>query len=197
MEDDFNRYIKELEKIYSEDKEKAIKEAKYSLIRLGIKPKEKTTFFKDENSRNLFIRVMLSIAIALLGFIFIGDGLYFGGFIFFIAGHFVGMHVENFGLIFLFSHSCSGIGMMIGPVLSELFRSPYMNDNPRSIYFFLVIGLILLVTATILVILYNLSDKMKAKKNSQIMPLILYFIGFAIMQILGAYPEFIYSLNIF
>ncbi len=188
MNDDFNKYISELQKIYAEDPKRATKEASQSLKRLEAKK----GILKDIDLDILGI-CTISIIILLLAFIDMETlPLYMAGFAFFLSGHFVGMYVKGFGLIFLFSHSVTGICMMVGETLSKVLGNPLFSDNPRNLIIYLVIAIALLVIATIIVILHNLSDNLKKLNHIKLLPLTIYFIGFLMIKIFPFIIQYIY-----
>lgn len=79
------------------------------------------------------IIVLLAGLIDLLDTTF--DGTYYAGIIFFLIGMFTRLNGEKFDLIFLFSHGLIGLGLMIGPVLYKVIKSPILTDSANFTIF--------------------------------------------------------------
>ena len=194
MSEQFDKYksdekldncIDELKRLYEVDPKRAIKEverfnANLKSIVFSKQPSE------VEKRNNIIVLVVLSIIILLEGlFILTGSGkvasigLYFAGFLFFISGHFVGMNDKGYGLIFLFSHSVTGMCLMISSMLGNIINNPILSDLPTNGYYYLLATIAMFVVATIYVIIFNLSERVKQIKYSRFIPLIIYIIGFA------------------
>ena len=105
--------------------------------------------------------------------------------IFFIGGLLIGLFIEKFGLIFLFSHGMTGLGLMLGIELSGLLTSPFISDAPIYIYISLGIILLLIILGLITTILYNLSDALKDNEYFIFIPLILFGIALLIAVIIS------------
>ena len=209
---EFNMYIDELEKIYQNNPDLAIKEAHNSLMRLGV--------YKDNNNNknysyssnsvqgvlgdiniDVLIVVILAIFGACLGFFNMSDsnfaGMWFFGYIFFIAGHFIGMYVPIFGLIFLFSHSITGLSIMNASIIEPILKNPIMQDNPKNVFIYISIVIGIYIIATLLVILHNLSSKLKEKKHMMFIPLSIYTLGFVLINILPHILMQVYNFHLF
>ena len=194
-EEEFEEYIIKLRNFYDKNPKDALYEAKNSLKRMREREKNRKLKINDINVDTLYLCILIMF-IALVGFSNIeGIGIYLFGVIFFIAGHFVGLTQKGFGLIFLFSHSVTGLVVMEGSLLFKMFQSPLMEDNPINIYIVLGIIIFILFLATILVILYNLSDNLKKKEHIIILPLTIYFIAFVLSGILANLYEKLYYLH--
>ena len=100
----FDRYIKELYKLKSENEKIANNVAKKGLEELGM-----TSYTPQKNSLGINTEwgliVGICILIACCGFLLnslASIPMYIGGLAFFLAGLFIGLNIPIFGLIFLF-----------------------------------------------------------------------------------------------
>ncbi len=191
-ENDFYEYIDKLREIYEKKPKKATKEAKASLERLKQTKKQ---LISDNNKVKLYI-CLYFVFLALIGLVNINIyPMYLFGLIFFAAGSLVGLNVPGFGLIFLFSHGGSGIGVILGTMLGPIFESPIMSDNPVNLYICLGgIGFLILL-GTILSILYNLSEPLKDKKNFILVPLVIFGIAITLTVILSTVVSYKFGIN--
>ena len=157
----FDDCIDELKKLYEVDPQIAVDEVKI------FNSKLRNRVFQIETRKNILILIILSAIILLESLLTLISNdsefilLYFAGFIFFIAGHFIAMNVKGFGLIFLFSHSILGMSLMISPLVGLRLDSPIMTDLPLTAHYYLGVTLFMLVTATVYVIAFNLNDRLK------------------------------------
>lgn len=195
-EDQFEDYIQKLRQEYQENPNRALKEVRLSVKRLSA---SKEPIINSEN-RNIFLMVIYFIVIALIGLInYTSMPLYIGGIAFFASGLLIGLFTGKPGLIFLFSHGLTGIGLMIGSELGGLLTSPFISDAPIYIYVLLGCILLLVLLGIMSAVLYNLSDAIKDKEYSVYIPFILF--GMAIiLSIIVAKIVFvqygIHSLNV-
>lgn len=209
---EFNMYIDELEKVYQSNPDLAIKEAHDSLLRLGLyNDNSSNTKYRYSNNSlgsvfgdiniDILITVLLAIFGICLGFInFMNpdySAMWFVGYIFFIAGHFIGMYVPVFGLIFLFSHSITGLSIMNASILEPILKNPIMQDNPKNIFLYISIVIGIYIIATLLVILHNLSNKLKKRNHMMFIPLGIYTIGFILISILPHIFNQLYNFHLF
>ena len=196
-EKEFESYINRLRSVFEENPQFAIKESRRSLRRIEEMKKYENLPINDFD-REQFLSCVLIIIVALLGLFNVSSyGVYFFGLVFFIAGHFVGLTQKGFGLIFLFSHSVTGMGMMYGALLYKMFESPILQDNAINLYISIGIIAVLAIIATLYTILYNLSDNLKKKEFSMQIPLIIYMVSFTLAGFLSLFYEKIYTLRIF
>ena len=147
----------------------------------------------SEKKRNQkIILVILSVIVLLEGLLnllikrdagsnYLALEVYFFGYVFFLSGYFIGMNEKGFGIIFLFSHGVIGLLIMCFSFLQDSFSVPLLSDLPRNAGNYLCATLSFFVVATINVIAYNISDRVKQTKYSVYIPLILYIIGFAMV----------------
>lgn len=193
MDYEFEESINKLRKLYTTDKS-ILK--KINLI-IDEKNDDRSTMSKiiSEIKFDLLLLFLIVIGIILIGFFNIGEiALYFGGVAFFLAGIGIGMFIDVFGLIFLFSHGMTGLCLMMGALLSKILENPVLSDGPlhSSIIICGVIVIALFVIATILVIMHNLSITMKKKKYFKDLILFLYFLGFLITALYVNFFPIIY-----
>ena len=119
----------------------------------------------------------LGLIIAGVGFLSNDIALYFFGFIFFLAGFFIGINEKALGLIFLFSHGIVGLTIIEASILKTAWGNPVLTDGGEL--FFLSLGFILLLflIATVITIIHNISDAAKEIKWFKIIPFALYMMG--------------------
>lgn len=112
------------------------------------------------------------------------DGTYYAGVIFFLIGMFSGLNDEKFDLIFLFSHGLSGLGIMIGPVIYKVLKSPILTDSASNIMIYLIVSIVILASGFITTTLYNLNYKVRDYKYSLPIILSLFLIGILMIKFL-------------
>lgn len=114
---------------------------------------------------------------------------------FFAAGSLICLKEKGFGIIFMFSHGFTGLGIMMAGLIGGLISSPLMGDAPIYILIFLVIIALLILAAMVLIILYNLSDILKAKRNFIFIPLILFGTAILLALILSKMVTYRYGIQ--
>jgi hypothetical protein len=175
-ENQFEDYIQKLRQAYQENPNRALKEVHRSVKRLS---RTKEPIITDEN-RNIILIVIYFIVIALIGLInYTSMPLYLFGIIFYATGLLIGLFTEKSGLVFLFSHGMTGLGLMIGSELGGLLTSPFITDAPIYIYVLLCCIVLLVLLGIMSAVLYSLSDAIKDKEYSVYIPYILF--GMAII----------------
>lgn len=189
-ENDFSKYIEKLREMHERKPEKVSNEVRQALIRLG--GIEKKSIFQDIDTDKFMLSILIIIIIFVGLFNLQEFPMYLFGVVFFLAGHFVGMFVPIFGLIFLLSHSVTGMGLMIGSLLGEFFTSPIMSDNPKNIFTYLAINAVLYVVATLTVVIHNLSNEFKMRKYAIVLPMAIYTVAFIMSAILPRIVNYIY-----
>ena len=181
-EEQFEDYIQKLRQEFQENPKLALQEAQNSLRRLST-PKKKIL---NRENRKIFLIAIYFIVIAIIGLInYTSIPLYLGGFVFFVSGLLIGLYIEKFGLIFLFSHGMTGLGLMLGSELFGVITSPFISDAPIYIYILLGIIFLLVILGLITAILYNLSDALKDNEYFVFIPLILFGIAILIAVIVS------------
>jgi len=175
-EEQFEDYIQKLRQEFQENPKRALREAHLSLGRLSTSKKQ----ILDAEGKKILLIVLYFIIIALIGLInYTSILLYIGGLVFFASGLLIGLNINRFGIVFLFSHGMSGLGLMLASELSGLLTSPFISDAPLYIYILLGMVLVLVILGLITTILYNLSDKFKNNEFSISIPFTLF--GMAIV----------------
>lgn len=184
---EFERKVEELKEVYVMKPEETIN-GMNDLI-FNLKFNTSTESEKKKISRP-FIGGLFAIAIILIGLVNVnieGDAvmIYYFGSIFFLAGLFASMSVPSkVGVIVLFSHGCTGLGLMNMPKAISILKSPIMTDGATEIKQLLIIALVAFVLAIICAMLYNISKKFKEKDLNYIITLALFLVSIAIIQFL-------------
>ena len=191
----YSKYIKKLKELHEDYPSLAEEEACIGLERLGMRVEKKrgyihTHLFGDVEIKKLIL-IIIFIIIGLLGLFTIEKGamengsimLYYFGLIFFIAGFLVGTSKDGkgAGIIFLFSHGMTGYAMMIGSLIGPTLSTPAISDTGEYLSLYLALGVLVIIIGIISSIIYNLSDKLKAKQRYPIIPLSI----FALALVMG------------
>lgn len=179
MEYEFEENINKLRHQFQEKPKEVNRELK-KLIHNLEKTKEDSVFgniFKDI-AWDILLICVLAIMIAAMGLFSKNIGLYIFGLAFFLAGLGTGLFAKTFGIIFLFSHGVTGLCIMEGTMIGDLFSNPKFTDGTSMLYFYCGIVILIFAIATIITIIHNLSDTAKKIKWFKIIPMVLYFLGF-------------------
>ncbi|MDY6071930.1 MAG: hypothetical protein SPI44_03550 [Bacilli bacterium] len=184
---EFDSEIEKLRVIYNEKPTETINEINKAIINLKNETNEDIP--EKKYSRRAVISGLFAVCIFLISITNINYGseqfmMYFFGTVFFLAGLFVGLNVPVFGIIFLFSHGGTGLGIMCFTKINKILQSPIMTDNPTNLQNLLVLGVGLIVIGIISTIFYNVSKKIRDKKYSLLIILAMFAIGIAIIQLL-------------
>lgn len=184
---EFDSQIEKLRVLYNEKPTETINEINKAIINLKNETNEDVP--EKKYSRRAVISGLFAVCIFLISITNINYGseqfmMYFFGTVFFLAGLFVGLNVPVFGIIFLFSHGGTGLGIMCFTKINKILQSPIMTDNPTNLQNLLVLGVGLIVIGIISTIFYNVSKKIRDKKYSLIIILAMFAIGIAIIQLL-------------
>lgn len=184
---EFDSEIEKLRVIYNEKPTETINEINKAIINLKNETNEDVP--EKKYSRRAVISGLFAVCIFLISITNINYGseqfmMYFFGTVFFLAGLFVGLNVPVFGIIFLFSHGGTGLGIMCFTKINKILQSPIMTDNPTNLQNLLVLGVGLIVIGIISTIFYNVSKKIRDKKYSLLIILAMFAIGIAIIQLL-------------
>ena len=184
---EFDSEIEKLRVIYNEKPTETINEINKAIINLKNETNEDVP--EKKYSRRAVISGLFAVCIFLISITNINYGseqfmMYFFGTVFFLAGLFVGLNVPVFGIIFLFSHGGTGLGIMCFTKINKILQSPIMTDNPTNLQNLLVLGVGLIVIGIISTIFYNVSKKIRDKKYSLLIILAMFAIGIAIIQVL-------------
>lgn len=155
-----------------------------------IKIEEKKRYKKNIEKISI---IAIVIGLLLIGLLNINMCVsYYFGLAFLLGGFFVTLIDDPFVLIFLFSHGLTGLGIIVIPVLSSIFKSPVISDISVNFVSYIIIACIFLLIGFISAILYNLSYRVKCINNIKILPFLLLFIGILIIYII----PWIYGINI-
>ena len=184
---EFDSQIEKLRVLYNEKPTETINEINKAIINLKNETNEDIP--EKKYSRRAVISGLFAVCIFLISITNINYGseqfmMYFFGTVFFLAGLFVGLNVPVFGIIFLFSHGGTGLGIMCFTKINKILQSPIMTDNPTNLQNLLVLGVGLIVIGIISTIFYNVSKKIRDKKYSLLIILAMFAIGIAIIQLL-------------
>ena len=116
----------------------------------------------DPKKLKTYILIIFIILCVLLGLVnaFNSISLYYLGIPFFLGGLFVGLSVKSSGLILLFTHGGTGLGLMLIPIIKNLELKVYLTDNPTFLLIYLIIIIVAIILAIILTVLYNLNDRL-------------------------------------
>lgn len=104
--------------------------------------------------------------------------------IFFIAGLIMGFKLKEVGIIFLLSFGIFELYVMKFLLLLGRFDYVVLSDASSYAYAYIIFIYLLVVIATIYLIVYNLSDKVKMVKANKIIILLLYTISIVLIAIL-------------
>ena len=184
---EFDSEIEKLRVLYNEKPTETINEINKAIINLKNETNEDIP--EKKYSRRAVISGLFAVCIFLISITNINYGseqfmMYFFGTVFFLAGLFIGLNVPVFGIIFLFSHGGTGLGIMCFTKINKILQSPIMTDNPTNLQNLLVLGVGLIVIGIISTIFYNVSKKIRDKKYSLLIILAMFAIGIAIIQLL-------------
>ena len=110
--------------------------------------------------------------------------VYYIGLIFFIAGVFFELYVPYFGLVFLFSHGLTGLGVMISGLCGSVFNLFLTGDASIGIYIICAVSVLIFIAAFIMGVLYNISNNFKSRMYAKNIIFLLFIIGLLIVGIL-------------
>ena len=198
MNSSYNSNIEKLNKIYKEYPEKTEEELNKLVLKLETY-KDFINYQKTTNYKYNKILVIIFIVIAILGIINLNINIlftYYFGLIFFITGYCISLLEKGLTLIFLFSHGMTGLMIMLVPIIDKVIKNPLLSDNPTNIYIYLLIAILLIIIATILVVVYNLSNYFKEKVFSRIIPLLIYLLSIIMITILPHIYSIIYNITL-
>ena len=112
-------------------------------------PEEDYGVINNSNCKKIMIALIIVIVLMGLTNILTNNWeylfFYYFGLVFFLAGFHVGTS-NPFGVIFLFSHGGSGLGLMTVPTIKYVLSNPIVTENPSRAHMYLgVIGVIILI----------------------------------------------------
>lgn len=201
---EYQSLVKKLEKRYEQDPvlvKDSLREMIRSIDREIKHGKQEEYVSMDDGTQipltkeELYKYITMLIFIAAIGLLNIpGIGMYIFGFVFFAAGLNVGMFVPAFGIIFLFSHGMTGLGLMCSALIGDAINSPLMQDNPQNLYIYLGICILVGLFATLSAIKLNLGIMTKGKSPSVLTIAGAYMIMLLMVALFPKLMPFIYSL---
>ena len=102
--------------------------------------------------------------------------------IFFLAGFYVGLNAGPFGIIFLFSHGMTGLGIMIASsgVFNEIFPI-LLQDASRGMIMYFGVAAALVVFATLYIIVTSV--RKSRSQYREFLPLGCYLIAIAMLKV--------------
>lgn len=160
----------------------------------------------EKKDLEIFFTIIISILMCLFSLIGLfnplnegGDIVILGifGFVFFIAGYFINFQAKGAGIIFLFSHGMTGFCIMCGPIVAQILKLPFMQDNPINIYIYLGVLALIAFVSLLSSVVISLSDKLLSIKYIKIFPLMGFAFAYLWLQILPFIVDKIYLLNFF
>lgn len=145
---------------------------------------EKDKMFNAFSKNNyMLIYAILIIGFVLLGFTASNLFNYYFGLVFFLAGFFVGSFVPFFGIIFLFSHGGTGLGLMISSILENEVYKSLLQDMSNIHYYYFALIVALVVVSIISIILYSVNKKVHQNKKLPAICLGLFLISVILIRI--------------
>ena len=185
MKNSFEDKLNKLRELHDKNSMIIDHEVDYIISKYGTERKV------DPKKLKKFMFVTFVILCALLGLvnafnsnIDMDISRYYFGILFFLAGLFVGLSFKSFGLIFLFTHGGTGLGLMLIPIIKDLELKVYLTDNPTFLLIYLRIIIIVIILAIILTVLYNLNDRLKDNIKIYSLIFILYLLAITMVVFL-------------
>lgn len=168
--DEIERLTNELNELYSKNPKAALsitREAYNNIKNLYSNEAAIIRFIKTKTDIVYLIGVFIFIALMAILNIKTNE-MYIFGVIFFVGGLCIGLFIDVIGLIFLFSHGGTGLGFMIGPGLQKILTDPIISENPRNIYTYLCIALIILIITVLATFVHNISHTFRSNKMNKV-----------------------------
>lgn len=190
---EFNNKINELEKLYNTNGHQMVLNNMHkSIIKLNKlkngNVKKKREIIKPTKDEKYDLVVLIILIIVGIFNLIWGDfnfSIYFAGLVWFFLSYACLFKAEkkSFGALYLFT--IAGMGLMIGPRLINIFKSPIMSDNAgngalTTIYICAILFIIACVASRI----YCTNKKFKAYKYSILIIFLLYMIPFLVIEFL-------------
>lgn len=190
---EFNNKINELEKLYNTNGHQMVLNNMHkSIIKLNkikngnVKKKREIVEPTKDEKYDLVVLIIL-IIVGIFNLIW-GDfnfSIYFAGLVWFFLSYACLFKAEkkSFGALYLFI--IAGMGLMVGPRIINIFKSPIMSDNAgngalTTIY----ICAILFIIACVVSGIYCTNEKFKAFKYSILIIFLLYMVPFLVIEFL-------------
>lgn len=190
---EFNNKINELEKLYNTNGHQMVLNNMHkSIIKLNkIKNgnvKKKREIIKPTKDEKYDLVVLIILIIVGIFNLIWGDfnfSIYFAGLVWFFLSYACLFKAEkkSFGALYLFT--IAGMGLMVGPRIINIFKSPIMSDNAgngalTTIYICAILFIIACVASRI----YCTNEKFKSYKYSILIIFLLYMIPFLVIEFL-------------
>lgn len=190
---EFNNKINELEKLYNTNGHQMVLNNMHkSIIKLNKlkngNVKKKREIIKPTKDEKYDLVVLIILIIVGIFNLIWGDfnfSIYFAGLVWFFLSYACLFKAEkkSFGALYLFT--IAGMGLMVGPRIINIFKSPVMSDNAgngalTTIY----ICAILFIIACVVSGIYCTNEKFKAYKYSILIIFLLYMVPFLVIEFL-------------
>lgn len=190
---EFNNKINELEKLYNTNGHQMVLNNMHkSIIKLNKlkngNVKKKREIIKPTKDEKYDLVVLIILIIVGIFNLIWGDfnfSIYFAGLVWFFLSYACLFKAEkkSFGALYLFT--IAGMGLMVGPRIINIFKSPIMSDNAgngalNTIY----ICAILFIIACVVSGIYCTNEKFKAYKYSILIIFLLYMVPFLVIEFL-------------
>lgn len=190
---EFNNKINELEKLYNTNGHQMVLNNMHkSIIKLNkikngnVKKKREIVEPTKDEKYDLVVLIIL-IIVGIFNLIW-GDfnfSIYFAGLVWFFLSYACLFKAEkkSFGALYLFI--IAGMGLMVGPRIINIFKSPIMSDNAgNGVLTTIYICAILFIIACVASRIYCTNEKFKAYKYSILIIFLLYMIPFLVIEFL-------------
>ncbi len=190
---EFNNKINELEKLYNTNGHQMVLNNMHkSIIKLNkikngnVKKKREIVEPTKDEKYDLVVLIIL-IIVGIFNLIW-GDfnfSIYFAGLVWFFLSYACLFKAEkkSFGALYLFI--IAGMGLMVGPRIINIFKSPIMSDNSgNGVLTTIYICAILFIIACVASRIYCTNEKFKAYKYSILIIFLLYMIPFLVIEFL-------------
>ena len=185
MKNSFEDKLNKLRELHDKNSMIIDHEVDYIISKYGTERKV------DPKKLKIYLSVAFVILCILLGLVNINSNVgelgwitYYAALIFFLVGLGIGFNLKGFGLVFLFSHGGTGLGLMLIPIIKNLELKMYLTDNPTFLLIYLRIIIIAIILAIILTVLYNLNDRLKDNIKIYSLIFILYLLAITMVVIL-------------
>ena len=175
LDDEFNQNVDKLKQHYKEDPKRINRKLSDLIFDYEREKrfKEEQAEIKKANSKNRRFFAVIVVITILAGLLNIAstelDGfgfMYYFGLVFFLAGFYVATETPILGIIFLFSHGGTGLGIMLAPVIVTTLNSPLLTDGGGNIITYIAIVIGLIVASFASMIIYNVTQISKRLQES-------------------------------
>lgn len=175
LDEEFNQNVDKLKQHYKEDPKRINRKLNDLIFDYEREKrfKEEQAEIKKANSKNRRFFAVIVVITILAGLLNIAstelDGfgfMYYFGLVFFLAGFYVAIEAPIFGIIFLFSHGGTGLGIMLAPVIVTTLNSPLLTDGGGNIITYIAIVIGLIVASFASMIIYNVTQISKRLQES-------------------------------